>query len=321
MKTEHLSSLEAAVLSKLNEGYNSLEKLKENININELTLQNVLNSLITKNILVFDKIKKQYSYDTPVIGDKIILNGNILLGVTIIRDKNRILVNRGKWYEFPLDFDTRRIIWNVQLPSQNKSTLIDLVKESILKEKKTNIIQLPEYKNIVGRLVPYNNNIKLKLNTIGETLSDISILFVLPIQMKKENIIGDSDISTIDFRGFNVRSVIKTEELINQLTCPVEERDFEKITLNRIFNFNDFLFINNEIPISITQNKIEYIKLTNIKNKIQLTYYEFDNTGNSKKINTEDFLDINEGIKVIKEYFEDIPKQILSRDNFLVELN
>lgn len=319
MKTEHISSLEASVLSKLNEGFNSIEKLKETVNINELTLQNVLNSLVIKNILVFDKLKKQYTYDTPVLGDKIILSGNILLGVTIIKKKEKILVNRGNWYEFPSDFDIRRIIWNVQLPSQNKSTLIDLVKESILKEKKTNIVQLPEYKNITGKLVPYNDSLKLKLNTVGEELSDVSIIFVLKLALKKENNFDNVD-STIDFRGFNVRSIIKTEELIQQLTCSVESRDFEKINLNRIFNFNDFLFIGNEIPISFSATKIEYIKITHIRNKIQITYYEFDNAGNHKKINTEDFLDVTEGIKMIKENFE-LAKQILSKNNFLVELN
>jgi hypothetical protein len=61
------------------------------------------------------------------------------LPVTIIKTKTKTLVSRGAWYEFPLDFDVRRIIWNVQLPNNNRSTLVDLIQNSILKEKKSKI--------------------------------------------------------------------------------------------------------------------------------------------------------------------------------------
>ena len=153
MKTEQqqLNIFEANFLDVLNKGFKRFEAIKENINFDENILQNVINSLTTKNIIKYDNIKQEYDYDSPVEGEKIILTGNILLPVTIIKRKDKILVTRGEWYEFPIDFDFRRIIWNVQLPNKSKSTLIDLIKESMLKERKSKLIQVNEYKDLVNK--------------------------------------------------------------------------------------------------------------------------------------------------------------------------
>ena len=94
---------------------------------------------------------------------------------------------------------------------------------------------------------------------------------------------------------------------------------FEKIKLNRIFNFSDFVFLNNSFPISFTKNKINFVKITNIKQKLQLTYYDFDSTGSVKKTNVDEFQDIPEGINYLKEVFDGVPKEILLKNNFLVE--
>jgi hypothetical protein len=320
-ESQQLSSFEANFLDILSKGFKKFDAIKENINFEESTLQNVINSLISKNIIKYDTIKQEYDYDTPVNGDKIILPGNILLPVTIIKRKDKILVTRGPWYEFPLDFDYRRIIWNVQLPNQSKSTLIDLIKESMLKERKSKIVQVEEYKNIANKIVPYNNNIKIKLNIIGEELIDVTIIFILKLKMNEKNVIDSDDISNVEFREFNVKSLIQTKDLINQLTCPIEERNFEKIKLNRIFNFSDFVFLNNSIPISYDKNKIEFVKITGIKQKLQLTYFEFDNSGSIRKNNTEEFLDVTEGINHLKSLFNSLAKEILLKNDILVETN
>jgi hypothetical protein len=319
MTTEQLSIFESNVLDTINNGYKTIEAIEANINFDKNILQNIISSLTMKNIIKYDNIKQQYDYDTHINGEKIILTGNILLPVTIIHKNDKVIVTRGEWYEFPKDFDFRRIIWNVQLPNKTKSTLIELIKESVLKERKTKLVQVPEYKHIVGKYVPYNNNIKLKLNVIGEELTDITIIFMLKLKMDDSvNLDSDSN-AMVEFREFSVKSMIQTKELIEQLTAEKSQINFEKIKLNRIFNFSDFVFLNNSFPISFTKNKINFVKITNIKQKLQLTYYDFDSTGSVKKTNVDEFQDIPEGINYLKEVFDGVPKEILLKNNFLVE--
>lgn len=322
VEEKQLSSFEATFLDTLANGYKKFEAIKENINFEENMLQNVINSLITKNIIKYDNIKQEYDYDSPVNGEKIILSGNILLPVTIIKRNNKQYIARGEWYEFPLDFDFRRIIWNVQLPSTSKSTLIDLIRESMLKEKKSKLTQVEEYKHIAGKLVPFNNNIKIKLNIIGEELTDVTLIFILKLKMNdKNNLDGDSSDAQVNFSEFTVKSFIQTKDLIKELTCPQEERNFENIKINRIFNFSDFVFLNNSLPISYDKNKIEFVKITGIKQKIQLTYYEFDNTGSVRKNNVEEHIDVTAGIAHLKSLFDDFAKEILLSNDILVETN
>ena len=71
-----------------------------------------------------------------------------------------------------------------------------------------------------------------------------------------------------------------------------------------------FVFLNNSFPISFTKNKINFVKITNIKQKLQLTYYDFDSTGSVKKTNVDEFQDIPEGINYLKEVFDGVPKEI-----------
>ena len=323
MKTEQqqLNIFEANFLDVLNKGFKRFEAIKENINFDENILQNVINSLTTKNIIKYDNIKQEYDYDSPVEGEKIILTGNILLPVTIIKRKDKILVTRGEWYEFPIDFDFRRIIWNVQLPNKSKSTLIDLIKESMLKERKSKLIQVNEYKDLVGKFVPYNNNLKIKLNIIGEELSDVTLIFMLKLKMNEKNNFDLNEESFVEFREFTVKSFIQTKDLINELTCNQEERNFENIKINKIFNFSDFIFLNNAFPIRFDKNIIEFVKITGIKQKLQLTYYEFDNMGSIKKNNVEEFVEIENGINLLKELFNDLSQKILLQNDILVETN
>ena len=323
MNTEQqqLNIFEANFLDVLNKGFKRFEAIKENINFDENILQNVINSLTTKNIIKYDNIKQEYDYDSPVEGEKIILTGNILLPVTIIKRKDKILVTRGEWYEFPIDFDFRRIIWNVQLPNKSKSTLIDLIKESMLKERKSKLIQVNEYKDLVGKFVPYNNNLKIKLNIIGEELSDVTLIFMLKLKMNEKNNFDLNEESFVEFREFTVKSFIQTKDLINELTCNQEERNFENIKINKIFNFSDFIFLNNAFPIRFDKNIIEFVKITGIKQKLQLTYYEFDNMGSIKKNNVEEFVEIENGINLLKELFNDLPQKILLQNDILVETN
>ena len=62
------------------------------------------------------------------------------------------------------------------------------------------------------------------------------------------NLDSDSN-AMVEFREFSVKSMIQTKELIEQLTAEKSQINFEKIKLNRIFNFSDFVFLNNSFPI------------------------------------------------------------------------
>ena len=313
MDITNFSNLESQVLSLFNSGNNTFEKLSENSGIAEKTLTSVIDSLVAKNILKFNAATQVYSYQSNVNGECVILDGNLLLPCTIIKLKDKILVCRGEWYEFPIDFDTRRIIWNVKIPNKTSSTLVDLIRSSVLKEKKSRIVQLPEHQNLVDKIVPFSKKIGLLIHCVGETNTDVSIIFKIPI-------IKNSDI-TPEHRGFKVRTEISTEELLKQLKLPVSERNYEEgIKLNRIFNFSDFVYSQNEIPIELNENGLNYLKITGIKKSFEFTYYNFLPNGVAKKIDTEQYDDSKEAIETLRAIFEKFPKQILSENNFLTEM-
>lgn len=311
MEIKTFDSIESAFLSKLNEGFKTLEDLKANVPFNESTLNIVIESLTAKNIIVFDSKELCYKYSEPINGDMVVLDGNIMLPTTIIKKEDKLIISRGTWYEFPADFDVRRIIWNVQLPNNSKSTLVDLIRESVLKVRKSKILQLPEYQKLVGKYIPYSDNIMFLINTVGETNTDISLIFKDRLKVSAEEI--------IDFRGFQVRTEIHTEQLINQLIVPVEERDFKKIEFNRIFNFSDFVFSGNEIPYSNNNESIDYFKITGIRNKIELTYFTLSKNGGIKKQDVETFLQPDEGLAKIKELFSGYAENLLTSYDFLIE--
>jgi hypothetical protein len=313
MEVINFSNLESQVLDLINRGKKTYDLLLENVSFNEKSLTTVIEGLVSKNIIKLDTKSQEYVYQTKVNGDLVILDGNILLPTTILKLNDKIIVSRGSWYEFPIDFDVRRIIWNVKIDEKTNSTLVDLIKSSVLKVKKTKIIQIPEYENLRNKVVPYSDKIGLQLVTIGEEVTDIFILF-------KININQANDISVIH-KGFCVQSEIDTNELIEELKLPVEQRNYsEKIKLNKIFNFSDFLFSKNEIPISLQNNILTYLKITGIKKSFEFTYYSIDSTGNSKKLDVEIFDDNTEAIEKLREIFRNLPSLILNSNNFTVEM-
>lgn len=315
MEIKSFNSLESNFLSKFNEGHRTFEALKQNVSFNEISLNNIIETMIANNVIKFDANKQEYVYDSPVNGDKVILDGNIMLPTTIIRKSDKLIISRGLWYTFEPDFDIRRIIWNVQMPNNSKSTLVDLIKESVLKVRKSKIEQLPEYKKLVDIIIPWSKNIKFKINTVGSENTDITLMFCDTLLLEK-----DSD-DVLEFRGFTTRTEINTNELISQLTKSVEDRQFSDIQINRIFNFSDFVFAGNEIPFSKDQHSIEYAKITAIKGKFELTYFKLDNMGNSKKLSNDIFLDVSEGISKLRELFSAYAESLLSKNDFLVEVN
>ena len=313
MEIINFSSLESHVLDTFNKGAKTFEAVSEAVSINEKTLNTIIEGLISKNILKINSKTNEFEYQTKVDGEIVILDGNLLLPTTIIKLEKEILVCRGEWYSFPLDFDVRRIIWNVKLDSKTNSTLVDLIRTSILKEKKSKIVQLPEHQNLVNKIVPYSKKLGLLINCVGEFVTDVTIQFKIKINQ-------DQDIS-VEHKGFNVRTEISTEELISQIKLPVNERNYpENIKLNKIYELNEFLSSKNEIPISLINNELTYVKITGVKKGYELTYYKMNSIGSSVKFDTETFEDNNEAIEKLRDFFRGLPNIILSENQFLCEL-
>ena len=308
----NFSNLESQVLNLFNLGNKTFDSINNLSSIAEKTLSSVLEGLISKNILKLNPISKEYEYQTKVNGEIFICDGNLLLPTTVIKLKDKILVTRGEWYEFPIDFDIRRIIWNVKLESKSNSTLVDLIRTSVLKEKKSKIVQLLEYENLCNKIVPYSPTIGLLIHCVGESVTDISIIFKIKI--------NKADI-TAEHRGFTVRSEISTEELLTSLKKPIAERNYIKdIKINQIHNFSDFIFSKNEIPISLINNELTFVKITGIKKLFEITYFKMDVLGNVKKLDVESFDDSNEAIEKLRDIFKGLPTLILSENDFMSEM-
>ena len=322
MEVKSFTSLEATFLSKFNEGFRTFDKLKENISVTEKTLNDIIGGLLAKGVIKFNSATKEYYYDTPILGDKVILDGNIILPTTIIKQinetdptKSSLLITRGEWYEFPIDFDIRRIIWNVHLPSNTRSTLIDLIRDSALKERKSKIVQNDSYKQLVNKILPWSDKILLKINVVGDERTDVTIVFRDKLQ------ISEDTKDFVEFRGFTVRSEISTKEMITELTKTAAERDYSKnVLLNHIFNFSDFVFVNNEIPYGSDGESINYVKITAIRGKIELTYYRFNNNAVTTKIGVEEYLDSAEGIDKLRELFNGYAASLIGSSDILVEM-
>lgn len=317
IETQQFSNYEAEVISLISSGKQKLQTIKEHISFSEDILESVLKKLEDKNIIIFDEIKLQYGFDIPLDNEKIVLTGNVMLPMTIIKKKDCVLVNRGTWYKLPVDFDFRRIVWNVELPNNKRSTLIDLIRDSVLKEKKYKIQQSEEYKNLQGKLVPYNSNIKLRLNVVGDEICDISIIFLCPLSNNQSGI-------AVDFRDFTVKSSIRTIDLINELNKDSSERNFENIEINNVFGIDDFIFTGNCIPIKMKENNgrtiLEYIKIEYKKGSLILNNYTIDNTGTQRKTGADEFTDIVDGISVLKDMFQgSVADKLLVQNSILVE--
>lgn len=306
METKIQQNIESNLLSKINEGHNTFDKLIEVMDVSESTITSILENLIANNTLVYNKNTKQYSYSTPLKDSMVILDGNIMLPTTIIRTKDSTLVCRGEWYKFPLDFDVRRIIWNIKIPSKQNSTLVDLIQNSILKQKKSKIKQLPEYQNLVNKLVPYSDSIKLNLNIIGEDVCSVNVLFI------EKMYVDDNNNDYVEFREFSIKSHINTQELINELSKTSTERNYQNINISRIFNISDLIFTGNCIPYR-NDGTLEYFKINGVKNKMELIYYTFTNEGKHTKVGSDEFT-IDEGIQKIKELLTFVENKLLALD-------
>jgi hypothetical protein len=150
------------------------------------------------------------------------------------------------------------------------------------------------------------------LMIIGEEVTEIKLHFKIPI-------IKEGDM-VVEHRNFYIKTAIDSKQLINELKKSTTERDYRNIELNKIFNFSDFVFSNNEIPIRLNNNNVlEYCKLTNSKKSVIITYYTMDRFGTNRKQREEEYDTLHEAIVELKNIFEGFPQALLLDYGFNVE--
>ena len=105
-------SMVTNVISK--KGKATKEQILAEVKISENAFDSIINKLLSSNVI---KISGDaYEYTTPLKGDVVVLDGDLLLPVSVINEGKTKIVSRGdKWYRFSADFDLRRIVWNVSL--------------------------------------------------------------------------------------------------------------------------------------------------------------------------------------------------------------
>jgi hypothetical protein len=300
----------------------TFEDILDKTGISRTTLTTIIESLVAKGTVeVVESTDEETSLSYKLrksIERPIILEGNIFLPVSVIEfpERGTKLVTRGNWYELPIDFDIDRIIWNISIDPKQKSTLMDLIATSISKERTTKNVQLPEYQMLVNKEVPYSNTMNLRIKVVGETVTDITIVFKVPISTETIT----EDIKTVyNHTGFTVNSKISTAELIGELKKKPAERDYHNIKINRLFNITDFVFSGNEFPIEYTDEGLRFAKITGIRGGFELTYYRIGASGNKVTTDKEQYDDASTAISRIIQMFNDICNTILQENDITCE--
>lgn len=299
MDLKTYSELEIEFYDKFNKGNNTIDLLLKNSSLTEATLNIVIEKLTSNNTIKFNKLSRSYEYCEKLNKDKmIVLDGHVMLPVSVIKHDGKTYVIRGNWYEFDGDIDIKNIIWNVELPDKNNKNieLRELVQNQLMTHKRAKIVQLEQYNNLRNIIVPYNGNLVLKLLTIGLDQTDAELIFNYPILDENSGLISQS-------RKMKLKTVISTHELIAELSkTDHDKRDYESIKINKIYNLTDFIVKGNCFPIEITKTWIKYLELSQSKTDIVLTEFvqTFDSYTPTGK--TYEFT-IGDGFDFIRELF------------------
>ena len=277
------SANEANILSMINKGINTYDGLFEALNLSETVLQSELSQLTNNGMLAENK-KGCYEWGRPVIGSLVTMEGDMFLPVNIVYMDDMIYLSRGEsWYKVDLEFDLRRIVWNSIIPyvedgeEKYDTTLMDMLRNSVNKTKKSRNKQLTEYENLRNKVVPYSEKLKLHLLTIGENQTDVEIVMIIPIKVSEDIV--------VEFRKFGIKQAIATEDLLTALRRPQNMRDFKMdIVLDKMIDCRDLFYSGNCIPVKWTngdnKTSFEFAELSQVrKDNIKVTYKEYTNDG------------------------------------------
>jgi hypothetical protein len=319
-----INPLEADILSFITSRNSAtLKEISENVKASEQAVTTVLDYLSNTHKISIknDKISLQ----TPPSKDKIhILKGNLLLPVTVIRRDDCVYITRGQWYKMPKDFDPRNVIWDAALHNNGtdkNASLVDmLTSHNILKIEKKNRHQLAEYTQLVNKIIPYNDTIRLHILKVCEDTTDILITIAVNLTDKLNSI------SVIN-RNFKISSEISTAEMLHEIEKPRDERNFENIKLSSIVEIRDIILQNNEIPISYEGDKsmlrgevLNYVKIRKIQKGITFDLMTRNITGKEQVIESYNYDSSVEGIEAVINMCKPFLEKLLSRNNFILEL-
>jgi hypothetical protein len=292
------------------------ERIINETQISETAFETTIHKMMSSGIVTKND-SGEYQYSKELDGDVIILDGSLLLPVVTITKNDKLYVTRGVWYEFPIDFDIRRIVWNevvdINVNGDNMS-LVEMLMSQSIKEKKTSIRQLPEYEYLKNKIIPYSDTIGLHIIRVGEESTEVRILFKTPLT--------DGSISA-EHKGFGAKSVISTHEMLHQLDLDVDQRTYENIQLNRVIEIRDIIYSGNEIPLRYEGNDkkaLFYVKLTSCKNGLSYEIRRKDIMGNNVKIDTQYCDSLSEGIEELWEDTSNMINKLLKRNDFNIEL-
>ena len=276
----------------------------------------MVDALTSMNMICFDKTTDRYSIEvTPIIGEQVILDGETNLPVTVIElpQENKKLISRGTWYELPLDFDIRRIKWNAVLYRDKDGKevhLTDYLKTVALKEKKSKIKHNPEYDMLRNKVVPYCDMFKLMLNSIGDEVTEVTIIFQQSIKS-----------NTDKFTGLRVNTTISTKQLLAALDVPKEERNWEElVNINRLYSVNDFITAKNEILLADEDGEITYARITGIRKGFEITLFRQTRNGIQSKLDMEEYYTYEDLQARIREILElDVNQDFLNACEIWIE--
>ena len=318
---EQYSAIESGIRSALAEGPKNFHELVDKLQFPDIMISETIAELKMRDMIQYVRgSSDMLELSPPIVGEAIFLDGETNLPTTVIYLEDKTLVTRGKWYEFPIDFDVRRIVWNVQLrPGDESSTLLNLLKAAIDKEKHTTVKHNPKYDMLKNKVIPYSENIGILLRSIDDDITDTSLVFKIQVGGNSKD--KDSVVPIYVHRGFTVRTKIDTQSMLDELHKPVAERDYWKgINLNRIFRVSDFIFNGQEIPLNFTEKELTYARLETASkdSSAYIKYYSVDSNGDKKLLDSEKY-DADDFILKVEELFEGFASVMLSKLNFLIE--
>ncbi len=324
MEHKQITAFESVVLNMLNKGYDTVAKMLDSwvdeYNYSEVSLHETIETLEAAGTIVTKNVGNETTveYTKPLEGDLVMLDGELLLPVTIIefpRD-NCKYVCRGNWYKFKADFDVRRIIWNPIVENTNQSDLTQLIKSTVNKNvqlakgKTNNIKQLSEYKQLVNKLVPYSDNIALHILTVGEFVTRVKMIMFQH---------HDSEDLIVQHNKCFVITDIDTKELIAELRKSKEERDWKNILLPKMLDTQDFIINGCEVPIKFQESTLttQVVRFTTSANTYAIETLNIDSMGTIRVVDTDRFEQRTDFEASAAEYINNsrILKDILKRSD------
>lgn len=302
------------------------DQILAEVKISENAYDSIINKLLSSNVIKITD-NEYLEYSTPLKGDVVVLDGDLLLPVSVINEGETKIVSRGdKWYRFSADFDLRRIVWNVNLKNLGNAgnrTLVDLLTTQVVAEKSRGIKHLSEYDHLVNKIVPYSDEVGLLINKVGEYFVDISIIHKIKIS-------DGGDISQT-IRTFRTHSEISTQELLLELNKDTEDRNFENIQLEHCVNIEDLIVSGNEIPISYAKDKygtesstmtdkLKYVRIKKMSKEIVYDICVRELGGNVSVIDTYTYESISEGIESIVALCKPFIDRLFRVNDFVLDI-